>query len=770
MGDATEIRPPDRADRKKSTIKPPRRKRGSKPPSGDDSRPLLTWEHDSLDSSQQPVGSALGHPLDLVEDLDLLVDLGPLTPVALVLWGTEILDGYQHLRDTAPAMHRFFEDAAQAGQAARAEVPLSLLLPPELGFVAREQVLALIPMLVDATGPRPGAELPLAAMAENEALRRFLADRLDQTVTIDLDEAASRLRFSVGGFSLRDDGTGALGLEPLDPIATVPFAQLLADEIIAIEQLIAIEDLVRRAQVAATEAAPRASDVLAAPERYAYNDVEALHQSVVAVANLAAPALGQLHPSNEDQRSRLQVSAAQLGTARALAESAWARINEFQRDHLPDSTAGELYDEAASEQYAQGGLHNVSGFLYDVWHVAGQMTTFGSMGRRAENARAYREGRISWDAYEENERWDLLASAVTAVITGLSLGLGARLAAGRFGVAAGYTATGSAVMTGTVVGGATATAIAMSDDAVAVLAGHVSDNPYVRAYQSSRIGGPAYWLTSGLFGAMAGGILGGLFAKVGGWLGLGRVGGSVAGATADDFALAAASDDPIAALPASARARLAHVEEALAAKDIHRAIGLMDDLRGVIPDDALRARIEAQVAAKLQITSPAVYRNPRAILPSGEEVAPTAHGGRLYYGTDSVPPDVAFARGLEARGANLKLESHVMGEADTAFRGATEQILTPEGQGAGAWAGEGGWVYRIDRVPSWNVNQLLEGRIRTPGGFRGNLMAGEGESAILANVPKERIVEAYPIILRGGVLRPGEPIKNPNYIPHGGNR
>lgn len=77
-----------------------------------------------------------------------------------------------------------------------------------------------------------------------------------------------------------------------------------------------------------------------------------------------------------------------------------------------------------------------------------------------------------------------------------------------------------------------------------------------------------------------------------------------------------------------------------------------------------------------------------------------------------------------------------MQDPGSAFRGTTEQIFNNGHQRAGAWADVGGWVYEIEGQPSWNVNQLLEGRVPKPGGgFESNMMRAENEQAILATVP-----------------------------------
>jgi hypothetical protein len=61
--------------------------------------------------------------------------------------------------------------------------------------------------------------------------------------------------------------------------------------------------------------------------------------------------------------------------------------------------------------------------------------------------------------------------------------------------------------------------------------------------------------------------------------------------------------------------------------------------------------------------------------------------------------------------------------------------------GAAYFAGPGNYVFEIQGVPGWDANALLEGRVRAPdGSFGGNPWRGEGEIAIRAKVPLERIV------------------------------
>ena len=164
-----------------------------------------------------------------------------------------------------------------------------------------------------------------------------------------------------------------------------------------------------------------------------------------------------------------------------------------------------------------------------------------------------------------------------------------------------------------------------------------------------------------------------------------------------------------------------------------------------------------------------VERLQAATLPNGRVVPPTHHGGG-YHGTSQVAPAEAFRDGLPGRGTDVALENQVNQGPNRAFRGTTPTPMTPDGEtGAAYWAGEGGWVYKIDGVPTWDINALLEGQRPVGGTFAGNVMAGEIEGAIPARVPASRIVGAYPVVEgRGTRLRLGPFEPNTQYVPRGG--
>jgi hypothetical protein len=219
-------------------------------------------------------------------------------------------------------------------------------------------------------------------------------------------------------------------------------------------------------------------------------------------------------------------------------------------------------------------------------------------------------------------------------------------------------------------------------------------------------------------------------------------------------------------------ASLRKLDDALASGDMTAAINLVDALPADLFSADARRALETTLARSHGRTDPGVYRKPAATVGT-KSFAPTG-GGTAFYGAsgDEMRPELVFEHGLPARGPNTDVQAHVNenkvdGVRDTAFRGTTPAIIAQgDDQGAAYWAGAGGWVYKLDGVPSWNANKLLEGRVEGIGGFGGNVVRGEQEDLILAHVPPSRIVGAYPILEgRGLNLKPGDFIPNPNYTP-----
>ncbi len=220
----------------------------------------------------------------------------------------------------------------------------------------------------------------------------------------------------------------------------------------------------------------------------------------------------------------------------------------------------------------------------------------------------------------------------------------------------------------------------------------------------------------------------------------------------------------LGALTMQQRALLAAADAALRARDMQAAIKRFDELIAAGASKELVAQLERDLAHDAKVTSPEVYRNPQATLPNGKQIPPSAWGGTKYHGS-RLPPEQVFESGLPARGEDTRLLEHVEQRGDSALLGTTEYALSPDGsRGAGRWAEDGGWVYQIDGMPSWDMNASLEGRVPRPDGtYGGNPMPGEHEHAMLGGVSRERIVAAIPIREVNGKLVKGAPVPNPNY-------
>eukprot|EP00546_Thalassionema_frauenfeldii_P012160 CAMPEP_0178917252 /NCGR_PEP_ID=MMETSP0786-20121207/13141_1 /TAXON_ID=186022 /ORGANISM="Thalassionema frauenfeldii, Strain CCMP 1798" /LENGTH=231 /DNA_ID=CAMNT_0020590777 /DNA_START=54 /DNA_END=746 /DNA_ORIENTATION=+ len=116
-----------------------------------------------------------------------------------------------------------------------------------------------------------------------------------------------------------------------------------------------------------------------------------------------------------------------------------------------------------------------------------------------------------------------------------------------------------------------------------------------------------------------------------------------------------------------------------------------------------------------------------------------------YYGHSDLDPEQVMKEGLLQRGDDWDLLHHAEQRGNSAFRGTTTQITYPDGNGAASWAGEGGCVYELTCVPTWDVNKHLQGRRLVSewavgkDRFGGNLALGEHEFAVSSRVPPEHI-------------------------------
>ena len=217
-------------------------------------------------------------------------------------------------------------------------------------------------------------------------------------------------------------------------------------------------------------------------------------------------------------------------------------------------------------------------------------------------------------------------------------------------------------------------------------------------------------------------------------------------------------------LSESQRTTLAGIHELIAGGKTRQAIAEMDRLMDGGLSRGLAIDIETALAAGERKTPPSAYRSSLAALDNKTNVKPSAYNATLFYGTCELSPDVVFSNGLLGRGSNIDLESHVMQAGNSAYRGTTNQMVDQGGEnGAAVWASDGGWVYEIDGTPYWDMNEKLQGRIKGPGGYGNNPVPGEGEKAILANVPTERIKGVHNVRVVGKNAIPGPLIPNPNY-------
>jgi hypothetical protein len=84
--------------------------------------------------------------------------------------------------------------------------------------------------------------------------------------------------------------------------------------------------------------------------------------------------------------------------------------------------------------------------------------------------------------------------------------------------------------------------------------------------------------------------------------------------------------------------------------------------------------------------------------------------------------------------------------------------------GAAYWAGAGGYVVEIRKVPTWDVNALLSGRVKRGNRYRGNLMEGERELAVPRLIHPWQIKRVGKVVEDSlGRLRVDKWMDNPSY-------
>ncbi|UCV14765.1 two-partner secretion domain-containing protein [Quatrionicoccus australiensis] len=106
-----------------------------------------------------------------------------------------------------------------------------------------------------------------------------------------------------------------------------------------------------------------------------------------------------------------------------------------------------------------------------------------------------------------------------------------------------------------------------------------------------------------------------------------------------------------------------------------------------------------------------------------------------------------YENGLNARGTNIELQDHVAGVPDTAFRGTTNQLSSPnKDAGAVYWAGDDGLVIKLKNVPGYDINELRN-TSSTGGGLsgyvQGKTTSGELEISVPAKIAPENIEKIY---------------------------
>jgi len=592
-----------------------------------------------------------------------------------------LLGRYPYLRNAlTPDQYATLED----GAIDRLAVPLMQLLPPDLEYRSRADLLKdVYPQLATLEGPAPNAEQLVSTIAQSETSRAFLTDKLRQPVTIVVTDD---VRFYLFDMEVKSE-FGLIPVGALDHVSIATVEAIAAEQHAAAVQLIDIRMAQLKAGHAATTVMPLLLRIVMDPADFALQEVQNLSGQCAQADAYATALSAALHPMNRDLADQLAGYSAMLRATKTQAAVTASAMSAFVTAHWPDTTHGETYDEAEDE-YADDVELSPSGVLAAVdygitwgFHQVGNAFTAGYMDREAASTQAYRKGLISWNAYEENQKWNFGISLVVAAATALTAGLAARFVSPLVGVGTGFAPAGAATITGTVVGGVSSTAAAMTSDAASKIAARVTDDRYVKALQEASIAGPLGWLGSGLQGAMLGGLLGRLF-------GGGR--------------------------------RLPGPELAEAQNAIREQAGRTD------------VTATPPVAAVAETSGPVAYVN-------GEPVPPSNYGGG-YHGNDFTPAEVRSAGGFKAAGDNWDLVRHhedlgrFESAGDSAFRGATR--LPTE---AAKW---GDWVYQVEGVPTWDVNKIMQGKIRVAGvgDYRGALMHGEVEHAIPGEVPLKNIV------------------------------
>lgn len=596
---------------------------------------------------------------------------------------TGVLAGFDHLRAALTLdQYAMLEDQAIS----RLTVPLVQLMDPEsVEHLTRAEVITTVmPQLATYQGPTAQAGDLIGTIAQSETLRGFLDDKLRAPVTIVVDDAdRPAVRFYLYDLELQTT-EGLVTVGALNRVSVATTDTIATHAYRAASQMVDVRMAQAKAEHAMSTVLPLIVQIELNPADYALLEVQDLSRQCTELVGYVQGLAGALEPYNADLAPQVEVSLGMLTSVQKMASAAASIGAAFATAHEPDTTFGETYADAEDE-YADdaglspgGALAGANWFATKVFHLAGNTVTAGHMDRQAANASAYRTGLISYNAYEENEKWNFGASLLVAAVTALSAGLAGRAAAGLVG---GFSTAGASVVTGTGVGGVTAMTGAMAGDAGAKIAATISGDRYVRASQNAMMVGPLGWIQAGLTGAMLGGVFGRIFG--------GRSGGP--------------SD--------------AYLE---ATRTARQAAG-RTDVAGTPP-----------IAAVGETAGPVVYVN-------GEPVPPS-HYGRVFHGDSTTPEQLRSSGGFKASGTNWNLVEHVDdtgsqagGSGPSALRGGTGNL--------GKAAHWGDWVYEVEGLPVWDVNKVLQGKVRIAGmgDYRGALMHGEAEQSIPGEIPLKNV-------------------------------
>jgi len=349
-------------------------------------------------------------------------------------------------------------------------------------------------------------------IAAKEALDEYLADKLHLPVKIERREIHGSLwyAYSIYGEELVYSRTLDFPVESLDSVSFESLrviSQRTAARNFQVVKAALLEAAFPKIQAELDDPKSIAED----PEDYAYNEVQAQANLVKQLFDQLDLLMKELDPSNEWLRSKVGARHDEVRGIREQtikAESVSFTYNYNKKEGL-SKTGGEVYDEAIQEAEDQGG---VLGFL-NKWSgkglkLIGDITTMGGLGLDAENAQAYRRGEISYSAFKKNRWLNLGRASLNALITALTAGEGSGLTLRLLGLKEGTLAAG--VAAGAAEGGVGGFAQAFSSDVYAEIVAHVTDDPGVRAFHESTIGGPQAWLEATALGGALGGAIGGV--------------------------------------------------------------------------------------------------------------------------------------------------------------------------------------------------------------------------------------------------------------------